>query len=261
MRGIPKLSFAALAASLCCSGATTPTTQTGDSHVPTTASGPASGRPAGAPRGHVSEEEALKPRPDLPPDKRAFVVVGPADKPEERPIDAEAAEAAGYTLLDLGDDWTPFIFAEQTDASGRAAAQPLPARLPGAGQRSAGRRRRAAGAGGQELPGAVRHLPVALRAARALHEDAEQHPCHDQESARGAGGGRDRHLRAPRRTCARTSRSWRACARSSRRRAARRRCRRWTSSWQRQPAMAPKVKLLARTARPRSRRWRRSSGG
>ena len=49
---------------------------------------------------------------------------GPARPPEERWIDAEAAEGAGYTLVDLSDDWTPFIFAEQWTADG----QPLPNR-------------------------------------------------------------------------------------------------------------------------------------
>src|SRR5450631_4042721 len=91
-----------------------------------------------APRGPVSEAEALKPRPDLPPAERALVVIGavpaqlgqagqagqPAHPGEERWIDAEAAEAAGYTLVDLSDDWTPYIFAEQTGPDG----QPLPNR-------------------------------------------------------------------------------------------------------------------------------------
>ncbi len=97
-----------------------------------------------APRGPVSEAEALKPRPDLPPAERALVVIGavpaqpgpprsrgsprragqPAKPGEERWIDAELAEAAGYTLVDLRDDWTPYIFAEQLGPDG----QPLPNR-------------------------------------------------------------------------------------------------------------------------------------
>ena len=39
---------------------------------------------------------------------------------KETSMDARAAVAAGYTLIDLGDDWTPYIFAEQHDAEGRA---------------------------------------------------------------------------------------------------------------------------------------------
>ncbi|HEY2744913.1 MAG TPA: L,D-transpeptidase [Polyangia bacterium] len=60
----------------------------------------------------------LPSRPDLPPEKRALMVVGGA----ERWVDAAAAQAAGYTLLDLGDDWTPFIFQEVTDGNGNLMA-------------------------------------------------------------------------------------------------------------------------------------------
>ena len=101
---------------------------------------------------------------------------------QERWIDAEAAEAAGYTLVDLSDDWTPYIFAEQTGPDGPAAAEPVPADLHRPRQRRARRGRRAAGAGRQELPRALRDLPLALGAAARFIDD-EQHPCHDQESA------------------------------------------------------------------------------
>ena len=37
----------------------------------------------------------------------------------EQWMDAQAAVAAGYTLVDLGDDWTPTILAEQRDANGK----------------------------------------------------------------------------------------------------------------------------------------------
>jgi len=40
----------------------------------------------------------------------------------ERWVDAAAAQAAGYTLVDLGDDWTPFIFQEVTDGNGNLMA-------------------------------------------------------------------------------------------------------------------------------------------
>ncbi|MEO8214490.1 MAG: L,D-transpeptidase, partial [Myxococcales bacterium] len=46
------------------------------------------------------------------------------DNGQERWMEAQAALSAGYTLVDLGDDWTPYIFAEQRDESG----QPLPNR-------------------------------------------------------------------------------------------------------------------------------------
>jgi hypothetical protein len=38
---------------------------------------------------------------------------------QERWMDAPAAVASGYTLIDLGDDWTPYILAEQRDQTGR----------------------------------------------------------------------------------------------------------------------------------------------
>ncbi|MBC8134198.1 MAG: L,D-transpeptidase [Deltaproteobacteria bacterium] len=38
---------------------------------------------------------------------------------KERWMEAQAAVAAGYTLVDLGDDWTPYIFAEQHDEAGQ----------------------------------------------------------------------------------------------------------------------------------------------
>lgn len=62
--------------------------------------------------------EALPSRPDLPPEQRALMVVAGA----ERWVDAAAAQAAGYTLIDLGDEWTPFIFQEPTDADGNLMA-------------------------------------------------------------------------------------------------------------------------------------------
>jgi hypothetical protein len=90
--------------------------------APPSAAAPAPGTaPAPAPPGPpVSESEALKPRNDLPPEARALVVVDG----KERWVDARAIESAGYTLIDLRDDWTPFIFAEQKTPEG----QPLPNR-------------------------------------------------------------------------------------------------------------------------------------
>ena len=151
-------------------------------------------------RGSVSEAEALKPRPDLLPVERALVVIGaaPAQRGarwavgaagapgaqhlEERWIDAEAAEAAGYTLVDLSDEWTPYIFAEQTGPDG----QPLPNRY----------RRIFIGLANDQLdedgeplpPGSKNYLELygifpSLSVLRARFLDDDQHPCQDQESA------------------------------------------------------------------------------
>ena len=187
MRGTNPLALAALAALLFgCRGAATPASGASDSRMPGSTPAPAPGtaqaRPKSAPRTHVSEEEAQKPHPELPPDRRALMVIGQPGHGEERWVDADAAEGAGYTLLDLSDDWTPFIFTEQTSADG----QPLPNRY----------RRIFLGLANDELdedgeplePGAKNYLelygiPPALGVLRARFVQDEQHPCHDQESA------------------------------------------------------------------------------
>jgi hypothetical protein len=165
----------------------------------------APGKPgARGPRLAISEAEALKPRPDLPPEARALVLVPAAGAPaqpqppataagqgqpapppaeaQERWIDAEAAEAAGYTLVDLSDDWTPYIFAEQMDADG----QPLQNRY----------RRIFVGLANDQLdedgsplpPGSKNYLELygifpSLSVLRERFLNDDEHPCHDQESA------------------------------------------------------------------------------
>jgi hypothetical protein len=47
------------------------------------------------------------------------MVDGAGGEKQESWITAQAALAQGYTLLDLSDDWTPYIFAEQLDAAGQ----------------------------------------------------------------------------------------------------------------------------------------------
>ncbi len=58
--------------------------------------------------------DPLRHQPDLPAARRAVTVIDG----ERRVVDAEAAVAAGYTLVDLSDTWTPFIFHLQHDADG-----------------------------------------------------------------------------------------------------------------------------------------------
>jgi hypothetical protein len=62
----------------------------------------------------------------LPPGSRTtagervlIAIDGAAGQKEERWVDASEAVSLGYTLIDLGDDWTPYIFEEQRDAQGR----------------------------------------------------------------------------------------------------------------------------------------------
>lgn len=61
----------------------------------------------------------LASRPELPVERRALVL---ADA--EKTVDRTEAERAGFTLVDLSDGWTPFIFASTLDEQGA----PLPNR-------------------------------------------------------------------------------------------------------------------------------------
>ncbi|MET0390838.1 MAG: hypothetical protein ABW321_33000 [Polyangiales bacterium] len=132
---------------------------------------------APAPR-TVSPEEAQKPRNDLPPDKRALLVVNGA----ERWVSAEDIESVGYTLVDLRDDWTPSIFAEEHTPDG----EPMPNRyrrvLLGLSNDQLDNDGEPLEQGNKnylELYGAFPSFSV-LR-ARFMHD--LEHPCHDQESA------------------------------------------------------------------------------
>ncbi len=64
--------------------------------------------------------DALQAREDLPPERRALLRVDE----QERWVDAEAIAGAGYTLVDLSDQWTPLIFREEHSETG----EPLPNR-------------------------------------------------------------------------------------------------------------------------------------
>jgi hypothetical protein len=101
---------------------------------------------------------------------------------QERWIDAQAALAQGYTIVDLADDWTPYIFAPQTGPDG----QPLENRY----------RRIFIGLANDKLdedgeplaPGEKNYLELygifpSLSVLRERFLADDQHPCHDQESA------------------------------------------------------------------------------
>jgi hypothetical protein len=109
---------------------------------------------------------------------RALVISGG----REQWMDAAAATAAGYTLVDLSDDWTPYIFAPQAGPDG----QPLFNRY----------RRIFIGLANDQLdedgeplpPGAKNYLELygifpALSVLRARFVADEVQACHDQESA------------------------------------------------------------------------------
>jgi hypothetical protein len=65
-------------------------------------------------------EKAPEPEQPPPPATRVLLV----DNGQETWTTAEKATAAGYTLVDLSDDWTPFLFAEHHTPTG----EPLPNR-------------------------------------------------------------------------------------------------------------------------------------
>lgn len=86
------------------------------------------GRPEGVSAPHA--EEAQPPEePSItvtPPGSRAAVgervlvmVEGESGQKEERWLSASEAVSLGYTLIDLGDEWTPFIFEEHLDDAKR----------------------------------------------------------------------------------------------------------------------------------------------
>lgn len=58
--------------------------------------------------------DPLRHRDDLPPEQRVLVRVDG----EPRMVDETAAREAGYSLVSLRNDWTPFIFEPQHDADG-----------------------------------------------------------------------------------------------------------------------------------------------
>jgi hypothetical protein len=97
-------------------------------------------------------------------------------------MDAQAATSAGYTIVDLSDDWTPYIFAPQVGADG----DPLLNRY----------RRIFVGLANDKLdedgsplsPGDKNYLELygifpSLSVLRERFLADDQHPCHDQESA------------------------------------------------------------------------------
>ena len=185
----------------------------------------------GAPRAHVSEEEARKPRPDLPPEQRALLVTGEPGHPEERWIDAEAAEAAGYTLVDLSRRLDAVHLRRADDARRAAAAQPLPPHLPRPGQRPARRGRRAARARATRTTSSSTASSRRCRCCARASSRTNSTPATTRRASRRSRRSRPSPTSRPP-TSRRTSASWRRCARSWRRRAARRRSRR-SRSWPR----------------------------
>jgi hypothetical protein len=60
------------------------------------------------------------PIPTAPGEQILIMVDAPGGGKEERWLPAEEARAAGYTLIDLGNDWTPYLFEPLEGAGGQA---------------------------------------------------------------------------------------------------------------------------------------------
>ena len=125
----------------------------------------------------MPDGDVLRARDDLPPGQRALLMIDGA----ERWVDAKAIESAGYTLIDLRDDWTPSVFAEEHAADGT----PLHNRY----------RRVFVGLANDQLDGDGQPLPLgeknylelygvfpSLSVTRSRFIQDEAQPCHDQES-------------------------------------------------------------------------------
>src|SRR5262245_22026241 len=88
------------------------------------------GQPVPPPSAPVAVAAAAQPREEAAPEPigrdRKFpgsVLVfdkGSDGNPVERWLPASAAEEAGYTIVDLTNDWTPFLFERHVDAEGQA---------------------------------------------------------------------------------------------------------------------------------------------
>jgi hypothetical protein len=131
----------------------------------------AGGTRAGAP-------SANAPAPDETRSSSVLAVVGG----QERWMSAQEALDAGYTILDLSDEWTPYIFAPQTGPEG----QPLENRYR---RIFIGLANDKLDEDGEPLPaGEKNYLELygifpSLSVLRERFVNDEQHPCHDQESA------------------------------------------------------------------------------
>jgi hypothetical protein len=125
----------------------------------------------------ISEQQALRARDDLAPEARALVVVNGA----ERWVDAQAIESAGYTLIDLRDDWTPTLFNDEVSPEGVAMPNRYRRVLVGLSNDQLD------GDGEPLEPGEKNYLELygAFPSWSVLRErflQDETHPCHDEQS-------------------------------------------------------------------------------
>ena len=241
-------------------GAAAPASGSADQANAATGAAAASGTP-GAPAAEVrppartvSEAEALKPRDDLPPAQRAMAIVDG----KERWIDAGLAEAAGFTLVDLSDDWTPYILA-RADVRGRAsrcrtAIAACSSAWPTISSTATVNRCRRA----PRTTSSSTASPPAFSVLRARFLQDAEHPCHDQESADALEAVETVSYVAPEAIKREEHRLARIRAELEIARAQGQASRRWTS-WRRSSRSWRPRSSCWPSAPRRSRRWRRSS--
>jgi hypothetical protein len=76
--------------------------------------------PAAASASAQVDSKPKTPIPTAPGEQILIIVDGPGGEKQERWMPAEEARAAGYTLIDLGNDWTPYIFEPLESPDGQA---------------------------------------------------------------------------------------------------------------------------------------------
>jgi hypothetical protein len=115
------------------------------------------------------------PGPDVPPDDDRALVIRDG---QESWTSAAGAARSGYTIVDLGDDWTPYIFAEHRGVDG----QPLPNRYR---RVFLGLANDTLDDDGEPLPAGDKNylelygIPPSLGVLRARFLEDEKQSCHD----------------------------------------------------------------------------------
>ena len=136
----------------------------------------ATAAPASRPAAPASKSAVpASPGPDVPPDDDRALVIRDG---QESWTSAAGAARSGYTIVDLGDDWTPYIFAEHRGVDG----QPLPNRYR---RVFLGLANDTLDDDGEPLPAGDKNylelygIPPSLGVLRARFLEDEKQSCHD----------------------------------------------------------------------------------
>jgi hypothetical protein len=136
---------------------------------------PASKPPAAVTPDPAAPSQAPAPAPSVAPDDDRALVVRDG---QESWTSASGAARSGYTVVDLGDDWTPYIFAEHRDADGA----PMPNRYR---RVFLGLANDTLDEDGEPLPAGEKNylelygIPPSLGVLRARFLEDEEQSCHE----------------------------------------------------------------------------------